>query len=125
MKNSVSISRIEDLKKYFRSSIFLSYPSSVEINIPSFSESERTAYKKKIESYISECGCESGQHSIYYSVTIYIILSLLGIKVPTEYHLLNIIIFIFFGATTGKLLGLIKARIRLHRIIIEIESRLK
>ena len=103
---------------------FLSFPLEFEILIQQLSETDRQQYKQKIEKFTSQCRCKSGQLFLALFLLLSIILCIFSIMVPTKFYIINFLVFAFFGAAIGKILGLIKAGIGLKKIIQEIEYKL-
>lgn len=113
----------EDILKLY-SSIFsfrlFNDKQEYQFNLPDLSDTENQLIKEKFNIYKNECGCFIGSiflASGIFLLTIYIILSGNNLFETNITQLLNYFLFIICCALTGKIVGIVKARYQLYRLL--------
>lgn len=94
----------------------------------SFTASKKDQWQRDINRYYYACGCDTGMKAFILGFICFSFISISGFVMSLLSVRQSLILFVM-GAVTfsfiGKLYGLIKARMRLKRTIIEIEASWK
>ncbi len=92
----------------------------VYLFLPFLSKAENEMFTEKLNKELNVCGCETGKtfmaSSILISV-IYVLLKHYSFDRSISEYILFFSLFIFVSAMLGKFLGLLKAKLRIKKIL--------
>lgn len=112
-----SIEQLEDIVKWHRL-----FPEPVQLCFPHLDEGHCQVLQRSIDRYLVACGCREGKLGVLCASVIFIAHMVASSHAPTRsVHEWAVVGFTFvvFGALSGKICGLLRARILLRRSITD------
>jgi hypothetical protein len=117
-----SVSRVEDLRK-LPSPRLAPARVSVRLALPGLNDQRRTEFERRLAQQLAACGCNEGSVAVLLYVATVPALAIAGPLAPASALGWVALFAGLLGASLlGKVAGLTVARLRLRRVVAEIES---
>lgn len=105
--------------------LFFNPVKKINLFLPFLSKEENEIFTEKLNKELNVCGCETGKTFMASSLLIsliYILLKHCSFNKPISEYILFFTLFIFVSAMLGKFLGLLKAKLRITKILSSINE---
>lgn len=103
------------------------FPGEVFLNLSNLNKERNTRYAKQINSYKNACGCNTGSIFMLTALAIgatWYVADITGLCSHFRFNPVYLLLLVLFFAISGKLLGLLLAKIKLKRLLHQIKTEI-
>jgi Ca2+/Na+ antiporter len=103
------------------------FPGEVFLNLSTLDKDTNIRYAKQINSYKNACGCNIGSIFMLAALAIgaiWYVADITGMCSHYRFNIAYLLLLVLFFAVSGKLLGLLLAKIKLKRLLHQIKTEI-